>query len=118
MLVVGVKITSDLHCNCGNPNIVRRYWRSLSLQHLEYTSIVIACLKRDRAFFHRWIEKEIIQCTEIFHALFRGCNSCSELAKQTGTGDRPQEMLIEKSHKRTISTGYMRLRVRLALNEP
>jgi hypothetical protein len=27
-------------------------------------------------------------------------------------------MLIEKSHKRAISTGYMRLRVRLALSEP
>ena len=37
---------------------------------------------------------------------------------RTGTGDRPQEMLIEKSHKRAISTGYMPLRVRLALNEP
>ena len=36
----------------------------------------------------------------------------------SGTRDRPQEMLLEKSHKRAISTGYMRLNVSLALNEP
>ena len=81
MIVIGVKIASNLHCNGGNPNVIHWNRSPLPFQHLEYMSIVIACLERYRAFFHSRIKKEIIQRTEILHPLSRGCNASAKLAK-------------------------------------